>query len=235
MPNITTVLNEQIRRIAKHEVKSDMDAIRRATTQFRRDIAELKRQIGALSKIFLSLEKQGPRTVEQAVPQETAEDTRFRADWLKSHRKRLGLSGKDYGKLVGVTGQTIYDWESGQSHPRKQQLGRLAAARQLGKREALTRALPEEAMTQQAPQRPTKTAPAPTKRGARGRFDLTAEQFLLSLLKNKKVMDNAQIGAAWKASGRGSNADNTLSKLAQAGTLKRERVASGRGSRYSIA
>lgn len=235
MPNINTVMNDLIRRIAKHEVKSDMDALRQSTAQVRRDIAELKRQIGSLSKIILSLQKEGPRTVEQSVPQETGDEMRFRADGLKSHRKRLGLSGKAYGKLVGVTGQTIYDWESGQSYPRKQQLGRLAAARQLGKREALTRTLPETTTTQQAPQRPAKTAATPAKRGARGRFDLTAEQFLMSLLKNKKVMDNAQIGAAWKASGRGSNADNTLSKLAQAGTLKRERAASGRGSRYSIA
>ena len=232
MPNITTVLNEQIRRIAKNELKKEADVIRRATVQFRHDIAELKRQVLSLSKIVLSLEKQGPRAVERPAAQEMPEEMHFRADGLRSHRKRLGISGKAYGVLVGVTGQTIYDWESGQSRPRKQQLARLAAARQIGKREAMERVLPAE---KSKPAPANKAAVTPTQRSSsRGRFDQTAEQFLTALIKNKKVMDNTQISAAWKASGRGSSADNTLSKMVQGGILKREKIVNGRGSRYSL-
>ena len=230
MPNMTTVLNEQIRRIAKRELKNEADVVRRATVQFRHDIAELKRQVLSLSKIVLALGKQGPRAAERPVAQEMPEEIRFRADGLKAHRKRLGISGKAYGLLVGVTGQTIYDWESGQSRPRKQQLVRLAAARQVGKREALDRVLPEKNTTP----RTSKSAATPTQHGSRKRFDQTAEQFLASLMKNKKVMDNTQISAAWKASGRGSSADNTLSKMAQGGILNREKIVDGRGSRYSL-
>ena len=58
---------------------------------------------------------------------------------LKTHRAKLGLSAKDYGTLVGVSGLTVYHWEAGKSKPRKKQLAALAAVRGMGKREALAR------------------------------------------------------------------------------------------------
>jgi DNA-binding transcriptional regulator YiaG len=38
---------------------------------------------------------------------------------------------------VGVSAQTIYNWEHGKSKPRDEQLGSLFAVRDMGKREAL--------------------------------------------------------------------------------------------------
>ena len=68
-----------------------------------------------------------------------AEHVRFTAKGLRSQRKRLGLSAANYGKLIGVTGQTIYSWEGETSRPRKQQFAPIAALRHIGKREALAR------------------------------------------------------------------------------------------------
>ena len=62
-----------------------------------------------------------------------------RAGGLASHRKRLGLSAADFGKLLGVSGQSIYKWEPGEVKPRRAQLEAIAAIRTLGKREALAR------------------------------------------------------------------------------------------------
>jgi DNA-binding transcriptional regulator YiaG len=67
------------------------------------------------------------------------EGIRFRADGLKSHRAKLGLSAKEYGRLVGVSGLTIYNWENGKTRPRSQQLANLATVRGMGKREAMKR------------------------------------------------------------------------------------------------
>jgi DNA-binding transcriptional regulator YiaG len=39
------------------------------------------------------------------------------------------------GTLVGVSAQTIYNWEAGKSRPRQQQLAALAAVRGMGKRQ----------------------------------------------------------------------------------------------------
>jgi DNA-binding transcriptional regulator YiaG len=51
----------------------------------------------------------------------------------------VGLSASDYGRLVGVTPLTIYNWEKGKSKPRPKQLAAWGQIRGLGKREARRR------------------------------------------------------------------------------------------------
>jgi DNA-binding transcriptional regulator YiaG len=38
------------------------------------------------------------------------------------------------GMLLGVSAQTVYNWETGKSQPRQQQLASIADVRKLGKR-----------------------------------------------------------------------------------------------------
>jgi DNA-binding transcriptional regulator YiaG len=64
---------------------------------------------------------------------------KFQADGLRSHRQRLGLSAKDYGRLIGVSGLTVYHWETGKTKPRRRQLPAIEAARAISKREILKR------------------------------------------------------------------------------------------------
>ena len=68
-----------------------------------------------------------------------APQRRFRADGFASLRKKLGLSAADMGKLLGVSLQTIYHWEKGQSKPRASQMQGIAEVRKLGKRGAAAR------------------------------------------------------------------------------------------------
>ena len=67
------------------------------------------------------------------------ENARFSVKGLRSHRKYLDLSAADYGKLLGMSGKTVYDWEHGKTHPRKRQLAVLVAVRSMGRREARAR------------------------------------------------------------------------------------------------
>jgi DNA-binding transcriptional regulator YiaG len=64
---------------------------------------------------------------------------RFTATGLRSQRKRLGLSATDYAQLVGVSAQSIYNWEREITRPRKEQIAILAALRGMGKKEAQAR------------------------------------------------------------------------------------------------
>jgi DNA-binding transcriptional regulator YiaG len=139
MANLASLLNENIRRLARREIRGQTQKSRRLTAQHRRDIAALKRQVAALARTVTFLEKQEQRRVAgPPVPQE-AKGVRFSARSVRAQRARLGLSAKDFGRLVGVAGLTIYHWESGKSRPRQKQLGGLAAVRHLGKREARQR------------------------------------------------------------------------------------------------
>src|SRR5690606_13809384 len=140
MPSIANALNDHVRRLSRREINRETKSTRRLTTQHRRDLAELKRQVAALQKAVVFLERQEKkRGVQRPEPSAESNGLRFRADGLRSHRSRLGLSAEQYGRLVGVTGQSIYNWEAGTSRPRRGQLPKLAAIRGWGKREALKR------------------------------------------------------------------------------------------------
>jgi DNA-binding transcriptional regulator YiaG len=137
MANLNSVLNERISRIARKQIKTDTGTARRLTVQHRKDIAALKRQVSALQKAVAFLERQEKRRVAVApVTTKALEGVRFRADGLRSHRKRLGLSAEDYGRLVGAAGLSIYNWELGKSRPRSEYVAKLVAVRGIGKREA---------------------------------------------------------------------------------------------------
>jgi DNA-binding transcriptional regulator YiaG len=139
MPNIATVLKDEISRIARKEIRSETAVLKKASAQYRREIAELKRQVSNLQSKVSVLEKRVLRDVQPRVAEADATNVRFTAKGLRSQRKRLGLSAAEYGRLVGVTGHTIYNWVKGLSRPRKTQLPVLASIRQMGKREVHAR------------------------------------------------------------------------------------------------
>ncbi len=139
MPDVATVLKEEITRLARKEVRQQVGALKKTITEQRRTIAELKRQVAALARNQAFLQQQEKRRLAEAPEASAAKGVRFSPRWVKGDRKRLGLSARDYGLLVGVSAQTIYGWESGKSRPRATALAGWAALRGIGKREALRR------------------------------------------------------------------------------------------------
>jgi len=139
MPNIAAVLKDEISRIARKEIRSETTVVKKASAQYRKDIAELKRQVSNMQGKVSLLEKRVLREVPSQVAEADAKDVRFTAKGLLSQRKRLGLSAAEYGKLVGVSSLTIYSWEKGLSRPRKTLLPVLASIRKMGKRETKAR------------------------------------------------------------------------------------------------
>jgi DNA-binding XRE family transcriptional regulator len=139
MPNIGTLLRQEITRLSRKEARGEVESTRKASTNFRKDIAELKRKVTALERQVAML---GRRALDRgAVPSPAAEGRRLRysAKGLHSQRNRLGLSAADYGKLLGVSAQSIYNWEQGQAIPRGELLAKLASLRDIGKREVRAR------------------------------------------------------------------------------------------------
>jgi len=135
MPNIGAMLKQEITRLARREVRVQVQATKKASTQYRRHIAALRRQVTALERQLAILRRRG--TSPPATTGDAPQKIRFVAKGLKSQRARLGLSAAEFGRLVGVSAQSIYNWEQGHATPRAGQLAVLAARRGIGKREAL--------------------------------------------------------------------------------------------------
>jgi DNA-binding transcriptional regulator YiaG len=234
MPNINAVVNEQIRRLARREITAKTKTLKKATAHYRRDIAALKRQVAQLVKLVSTLQKQMPAQTPTP-PAEVVQKARLRIDGLKAHRTRLGLSAKDYGKLIGVSGLTIYHWEAGKSKPRRSQLPAIVAVRGIGKREAMQRlSMTAEKPGAQDAAREIVVKEPVTKRRKRGAFQQTATEFILSLFKGRKVLKSSEINAAWKKAKRAADADNTLSLMTKAKQLRRTKIKGVKGSEYRV-
>jgi DNA-binding transcriptional regulator YiaG len=147
MPNIGAMLKQEIARVSRKEIRSQVEPLRKASAQYRHANALLKQQVATLERQLAQLQKQ-VRTAPAASESEPLK-LRFVAKGLKSHRSRLGLSAADYGRLVGVSAQSIYNWEQGHATPRPEQLGTIASLRRLRKREAQRRI--EELTVKEAP------------------------------------------------------------------------------------
>jgi len=137
MPNIGAMLKQEITRLARREIRAQTQATKKASNQYRRHIAALRRQVATLERQLALVRRRVGTAAPAAASGESAQKIRFVAKGLKSQRARLGLSAADYGRLVGVSAQSIYNWEQGHATPRAGQLAVLAARRGIGKREAM--------------------------------------------------------------------------------------------------
>jgi DNA-binding transcriptional regulator YiaG len=138
MPNIGAVLKQEIARLSRREIRNEVQATRKASAQYRRHIAALRRQVAALERQVAVLSRR-----VRAAPTNSASETgtkfRFVAKGLRSQRARLGLSAEEYAKLLGVSAQSVYNWERGHATPRPAQVAAIARLRGIGKREARSR------------------------------------------------------------------------------------------------
>ncbi len=139
MPNIASVLKEEIARLVRRQFRSETENLKKASSRYRSDIAALKRRIDALEKQISRLEKMVPKKAAPAADEESEAKLRFKPQGVRAQRTRLGLSAAEMGALVGVSPQTIYNWEAGTSRPRAEQLAIIAAVRKMGKREVKAR------------------------------------------------------------------------------------------------
>lgn len=139
MPNIAVTFRQEIIRLARKEIRRETKILRKASAQYRRLIAELRRETKKLQSDVFRFALQASRDAAPHVPEAGSGKARFSAKSVIAQRKRLGLSAAHYGKLVGVTGHTIYKWEHGTSRPRQAQINALGSLRIIGKREAIAR------------------------------------------------------------------------------------------------
>jgi DNA-binding XRE family transcriptional regulator len=135
MTTFANQLKSEIARIAKKEARTETQQLKKASAQYRSDIAALKRHIVALEATVKKLAKSQPKPVLE-VEKEPTTALRFRAGGFASLRKKLDLSAEQMAKLIGVSAQSVYHWEAEKSRPRASQLPAIAAARKLSKKEA---------------------------------------------------------------------------------------------------
>ena len=134
-------LHSEIARVARKEIRKELDPVKRVNAQQRKYIADLRREVADLQRVVKQLQKE----LGKSAPEVTKEpEQRF---WITgkgvlSLRKRLGLTQIELAELAGVTQQTVVRWEKtdGKITLRGEAIqARLQDIRSLGKIEARER------------------------------------------------------------------------------------------------
>ena len=133
MPNIATALKAEISRIARREIRLEMASSKKFQSAARSEIAKLKREVHSLQSQLRKASRatQTPKTRGDEKPARVA---RFSPKAIASLRRRLGLSAEAFGRLLGTSGQSIYNWEAGKATPRGDSAAKIASLKGVGKK-----------------------------------------------------------------------------------------------------
>lgn len=140
MPNLTTLLKEEISKIARKEVQDQVRELKKTVREQRDAIARLEKQIGpakakAATKSAAKPAAKPAAKVRQASEGDKRTQLRIAPNTIKKHRKRLKLSQAELGQLLNVSTNTVLRWEAGSSKPRSKHLPGLDRLRTISKRE----------------------------------------------------------------------------------------------------
>ena len=142
MNTFSNAFRAEVVRMARKELKPELQSMRKALTSHRSEIAALKREVKALTSQL----KATQRTVkvpekssisEEAPTRKGGRKWVFKPEALAAKRAELGISQKDMAKLLQASSLSAYKWESGKANPRAAQLERIHKVLNLGKRKAL--------------------------------------------------------------------------------------------------
>jgi DNA-binding transcriptional regulator YiaG len=136
MPNIATALKAEISRIARKEVRAGTASLQKSARSCGSQLAALRQSVQALERAVKRVSKVGAMDSGPWAEETPTRSHPFSAKRLASHRRRLGLSANDLGRLLGVSGQSVYNWEEGKARPRALHMPAIAALGTLGKRVA---------------------------------------------------------------------------------------------------
>jgi DNA-binding transcriptional regulator YiaG len=140
MPNVAQVLKEEISRLSRKEIRSNVDPLRRQVQSLRKSVREQQVVIDRLERALSKMVEQTATqagTALYAPPAEEEEETRARVTpaSIRRHRLRLNLSQAELADLLSVSTNTIVRWEKGSSAPRAHHRTALLRIRDMGRRD----------------------------------------------------------------------------------------------------
>ncbi len=152
MTTFAETLKKEIARVARKELREEITLLRKLGATQRSDISALKKEVKSLQSSLKKLEKlrvapssSGSLTKPLPADKPTPDTPRgkpgrkvmFTAERLKAQRARLGFTQEQMAQLLGVSGLSIWKWETGGAVPRASRVPQILDRLAMGKRDAL--------------------------------------------------------------------------------------------------
>ena len=136
MPNYASVLNEEIARIARKEIKAEVAPMTKRILELRKKVSVQAKQIADLESKLAKLEKE--LGIEELIPvtmsEEDVNKARVSPQYIANVRSKYELSRNDMALLLDVNPNSIYLWETGRAVPRTDAKAKIIQLRDMGKK-----------------------------------------------------------------------------------------------------
>ena len=132
MADIKQVFNDEVRRLARKEVKFAVVPLLKLVAEQKQMIRELKRELAAVKK-DMPVKEEPVQIIE--VDSEDDKKYRLNAAGIIRIRTKLELTQGKFAALLGVSTHTVSMWELDKVSPRANMKKRICQLRAMGKRE----------------------------------------------------------------------------------------------------
>ena len=136
MSNIQKIMNDEIRRLARKEVKAALEPLTKAVSGMKQQIADLKKQLAESNSGKPSaVPVNGETAPAKPLPAGFAPKARrFSPQKIKRIRKSIGLSRKQFADLLDAYFVSVANWETGNHAPRPEMKEKIIALSKMSKR-----------------------------------------------------------------------------------------------------
>jgi hypothetical protein len=139
MPTLAATLRTEIRRLASKELRKVLRPLRRFQKQMRGVRLISRQQRRALASLERRLLRLRSRTIGNPGTATGGGGPRVSPESIRSLRSRLGMTRKEFAKLVAVSPGSIFGWETGRTVPRGKSRARVVEIRKMGLKAARQR------------------------------------------------------------------------------------------------
>lgn len=139
MNTFSNAFRAEVVRMARKEIKPELQGMRKAITSHRSEIAALKREVKGLTSQLKTAQRQ-TKAASAVSPSDQpivsnrpgSEKFVFESEMLAQMRNALGATQIEMARLLTVSPLSYSRWEKGQAHPRSKQLAKIEEVARMG-------------------------------------------------------------------------------------------------------
>ena len=134
MGKLESTIKSEIQRLSKREIRATFVPLRREVRGMRLRLSSLSKNFSTLNRLAKEQMQNLPKKGLEATPEEV-KASRLTPDRIRGLRKKLGISMRELGLLIGVTTWAVLMWEKGKFKPKAEKKAALVALKKFRKRE----------------------------------------------------------------------------------------------------
>jgi len=135
MGKLESIIKSEIQRLAKREVRSTFRPLRKEVWGMKLKLSNFIKNFTILDRLAKEASKGKSTEPKLEASPEEVKASRLTPERIANLRKKLGISQRELGALVGATIGAVLSWEKGKFKPRGDKKAALVALRKVGKRD----------------------------------------------------------------------------------------------------